>query len=285
MKDYWLLVRPRILALVLVAVGVSACATAEHPPPLHVLLHAMFGTALLVAGALALNQWWELQSDSRMPRTAPRPLPTGRLSRRRAGWFGLGLSSAGMGYLAMTHWGTLLPLVAAASWLVYLCAYTPLKTRTAWQTPVGAVAGAIPALVGAAAADAVLSPLAWNLFGILYCWQLPHAMAIAWLYRREFAAGGLRLATVVDPSGRSAAALACAGAAAALPLGILPTPLSLAGWGYGISAFLLGLAYFGLAAWFGRRRDDLSARWLLRASIIYLPLLLAALLVGKTCPR
>ena len=177
MKDYWLLVRPRILALVLVAVGVSACATAEHPPPLHVLVHAMFGTALLVAGALALNQWWELQSDSRMPRTAPRPLPTGRLSRRRAGWFGLGLSSAGMGYLAMTHWETL------------------------------------------------------------------------------------------------------------LPLGILPTPLSLAGWGYGISAFLLGLAYFGSAAWFGRRRDDLSARWLLRASLIYLSLLLAALLVGKTCPR
>ncbi len=281
MRDYWVLVRPRILALVLVTVGVSAFSTAEYPFPHRALLHAVVGTGLLTAGALALNQWWEVHSDSQMARTAPRPLPAGRVSSRRGGWFGLGLSLLGMGYLAVAHGGTALLAVAGAGWLAYLCAYTPLKTRTPWQTPVGAAAGAIPVLIGAAAVDTLKSPLAWNLFGILYSWQLPHAMAVAWLYRQQFAAAGIKLAPVVDPGGRSAGTLACAAAAATWMLGIVPAVLFSAGWGYAIASFVLGLGYFATALWFAMRTDERAARWLLRASLIYLCLLLAALTASK----
>jgi len=280
-RDYWLLVRPRVLALVLVSVGVSAFLTAAHPLRLPVLLNAILGTSLLTAGALALNQWWELPSDARMPRTAPRPLPSGRLSPRHGGWFGASLSLLGMGYLAIAHRGTWLLVIAASSWLLYLGVYTPLKSRSPWQTPVGAAAGAMPALIGAAAADGLQDALAWNLFAILYSWQLPHAMAVGWLYREQFASGGLRLATVVDPSGRSAAMIACAGAAAAWLLGVLPVRFLPAGWQCAAAAFLLGLGYFASAVWFAARRDELSARWLLRASVVHLPLLWTVLLAGK----
>ena len=281
MKDYWLLVRPRVLVLVLVSVGVSAFLTAASPLQLPVLLHAILGTSFLTAGALALNQWWELPSDARMPRTAPRPLPAGRLSPRHGGWFGATLSLLGMGYLAITHRGTWLLIIAAGSWLLYMGAYTPLKSRSTWQTPVGAAAGAMPVLIGAAAADGLQNPLAWNLFAILYSWQLPHAMAVAWIYREQFAAAGLRLATVADPTGRSAAIIACAGAAAAWLLGMLPVRFLPAGWQCAAAAFLLGLGYFASAVWFAVRRDESSARWLLRVSVVHLPMLWAVLVASK----
>jgi len=280
-KDYWLLVRPGVLGLVLVSVGVSAFLTAPCPLRLPVLLHTILGTSLLTAGALGLNQWWELPSDARMPRTAPRPLPAGRLSPRHAGCFGAGLSLLGMGYLAVTHRGTWLLIAAAGSWLLYLGVYTPLKSRSPWQTPVGAAAGAMPALIGAAAANGLHNPLAWNLFAILYSWQLPHAMAVAWLYREQFAAAGLKVATVVDPTGRSAAIIACAGAAAAWLLGMLSVSFIPAEWQCAAAVFLLGLGYFASAVWFAVRRDEPSARWLLRVSVMHLSALWAVLAASK----
>ena len=171
----------------------------------------------------------------------------------------------------------LLVALAALSWAIYLFTYTPLKSRTAWQTPVGALAGAMPVMLGAATAGAPTSLMALTLFGIVYFWQFPHAMAIAWLYRRQFAAAEVKLATVLDPSGRSAGVLAVLGAVILLPVSMLPATCGGMGWEYAFCALLAGSAYGAVAVIFLLRPADVSARWLLRASLVYLPVLLAAL--------
>jgi len=165
------------------------------------------------------------------------------------------------------------------SWVLYVWMYTPLKRRSAWQTPLGAVAGAMPILMGAAVArgwpNGVMPVV---LFAVVYFWQFPHTMAVAWLYRDELAAANLKVATVVDPSGRVAGRLSLAGAAALVPLSLLPCLAGSIGWGYAAIATLLSLGYLAPAVWFWLRADDASARALLRASLVYLPAICAALL-------
>ena len=165
-------------------------------------------------------------------------------------------------------------ILAIVGWMVYVLAYTPLKRRSIWQTPVGAAAGAMPALLGAAAVGSPLNPIGWSLFGIVFCWQLPHAMAIAWLYRRQFADAGVRVATVVDPTGRIAARFAVFGAILLMPVSFAPVMFSEMGWIYGVLAALLGLGYFLFSFAFYRSRDDATAWRLLWASLAYLPLML-----------
>ena len=277
-RSYIALVRPRIMALVLVAMAVAALAAGPQPIAPAALAHALFGTALVIAGAVALNQRYEYRADAVMPRTAARPLPAGRMSRSGAMAFGLATTVAGLAYLVWATTATLTAL-AGLSWLLYVAAYTPLKAQTPWQTPVGAVAGAMPVLLGAAAADALTSSVAWGLFGVLFCWQLPHAMAIAWLFRDEFAAARVKVAPVVDPSGRSAAALARGGAAALIPLGAWSA--SSGGWLWSGGAALAGAAFTIVALAFGRDRSAARARWLLRASLIYLPVVLGLILAAR----
>ncbi len=277
MSDYWRLLRPRIVALVLAAMLVSAWTAAEQTPNRLALFHALLGAAGVIAGAIAFNQRLEFRSDAKMPRTAGRPLPSGRLSNRHVTWFAVLATIAGLAYLAV-FCSTRLAGLALLSWIFYVAAYTPLKTRSVWQTPVGALAGAMPVLLGAAAVDAPGSRLAWCLFGIVFFWQFPHSMAIAWLYRREFAAAEVRVATVVDATGRTAGRLAVAGAALLLPVGLLPALISLARWEYGATAAVLGLVYLWLALRFISAPSDATARRLLRMSLIYLPILLAMLL-------
>jgi protoheme IX farnesyltransferase len=238
------------------------------------------GAGLAIAGAIALNQRMEVGGDAKMARTAGRPLPSGRLSRKQVTRFGIAASVAGLAYLAIFADAAVV-LLTAASWAIYVWAYTPLKSRSAWQTPIGAVAGAVPALLGAAVADAALSPLALSLFGIVYFWQLPHSMAIAWLYRDQFAAAGVRLPTVVDPSGRTAGITAFFGAGCTMLLGAASLLLNVAGRPYAPFALLLGVFYTWAAGGFLRSRNEQTARRLLRASLEYLPLLLAALLLTK----
>jgi len=279
MAAYARLTRPRILVMVMFSMAAALWAVEEPIPSFAVAAHALFGTALVIAGALALNQRIEWNRDAVMQRTAKRPLPAGQVTEGQATCFGLLLSLGGMAYLATFSTWSLLAL-AATSWSIYLWAYTPLKAKTVWQTPVGAVAGAMPVLLGATTVDATFSPMALVLFGILYFWQFPHAMAIAWLYRRQFQAAGMQLATVVDPSGRSAGILAVAGAVILMPISLIPSMLEWTGWPYNLTALLLGHGYMATSFALLRRRDDRSAKWLLRMSLLYLPLLLIALLAS-----
>ena len=235
------------------------------------------GAALVIAGAVALNQRLEWHYDAQMPRTAARPLPAGRLTRRQVTYFGLATTAIGLTYLAAAT-NAILVVLAAIGWLVYVGIYTPLKTRSTWQTPVGAAAGATPVLLGAAAVGGSLNPYAWILFAIVYFWQFPHSMAIAWRYRREFAAARVKVAPATDPTGQTAGIWALLGAALLLPVSLAPVFLGLAGVGYGVAALVLGTAYLAMSVRFARRPDDVTARRLLVASLVYLPAMLLALL-------
>lgn len=275
---FWQLSRPRIVAMVALTIVVGALAA---PPSIGLveLANALVGTIAVVVGAIALNQRIERTSDGRMPRTAVRPLPSGRLSDREVTCCAAVLTVFGLAYLAAT---VNLPatLLAAASWLIYVWVYTPLKVFTIWQTPIGAIPGAMPALVGSAAAGATFGVHGLALFAIVYFWQFPHAMAIAWLYREEFGRAGMRVASVTDPSGKTAAAIALCGAILLLPASLLPLAGDGAGLGYALAASVPGLVYLASSIGFWRRRDERTARTLLRVSVVYLPVVLAALLAA-----
>ena len=276
--EYYQLMRPRIVGMVLFTMAVAAPVAAGHWPGWQVLAPGLLGSSLVIIGAVAFNQRIEHRTDGLMARTARRPLPTGRLSKRAGTLFGLAASLAGLGILAA--WGdrTIL-LLALASWVIYVAIYTPIKPYSAWQTPIGAVTGAMPILLGAAAAQNAWSFPALVLFGILYFWQFPHAMAIAWLYRREFAAAELKLLTVVDQTGRRAGWLGVAGALLLLAVSLLPRIVGRWGWGLTGLAVVLGLIYLAAAIEFLRHPDDRRARRLLRVSLIYLMILFVAFLV------
>jgi protoheme IX farnesyltransferase len=275
LRDYADLTRPRIVGMVLLAMLVAAMVSGRDLPGRRIA-HALAGTGLVIVGAIALNQRLERWTDSRMTRTAPRPLPSGRLTTGQVTAFGLATSTAGLVYLAALGNGWLLGL-ALVSWALYVLVYTPLKSRSAWQTPVGAIAGAMPVLLGAAAAGVPWSTTGLVLFGVVFFWQFPHAMAIAWLYREEFRQAGLRLPTVTDPSGRRASRVALAGATALLPVSLGPAFFAGFGTVYAIAATGAGLGYLAAAAQFRIRTDDRSARRLLRVSLVYLLVLFAAL--------
>ena len=171
-----------------------------------------------------------------------------------------------------------------ANWVFYVACYTPLKSRTAWQLPVGAVAGAMPMLIGGAVAGAPLSAMSLALFGIVFCWQFPHAMAIAWIYREQYARAGLQVVSVPDPSGRWRHP-GRAGAAVLLPVSILPVAAADANAWFGGVAIVCGLAYLCPGSRFWRERTDLRARQMLWASFLYLPVVLIGLLLSAVSYR
>ncbi len=282
MEKYIQLTRPRIVMMVLFALAVAAWTCGAQPPAWSYLLQVLFGMTLITAGSVAMNQWYEQRSDALMARTQNRPIPTGRVSSQRALAFGLTLSLAGMVFLLATAtvWVTGLAIV---NWLFYVACYTPLKARSVWQLPVGAVAGALPMLIGGAVADAPLNDLSWALFGLLYFWQFPHAIAIAWIYRHQYAQAGLRVASVQDPSGRLSGRLAMLGGTVLVPVSLLPVWLGMAYPWFGVVAFVGGLAYLWPTIRFWRSHSDLHARHVLWASFAHLPLVLIALLCSL-CP-
>ncbi|NUQ64980.1 MAG: protoheme IX farnesyltransferase [Pirellulales bacterium] len=279
LRDYYELVRPRIVGLVLFTMVIAAVVSSAGSVAWLTLLHAVSGSTLVIIGAIALNARLERASDVKMVRTAGRPLPAGRLPQRQVAWFGAITSVVGGVYLAALVNGWIVVL-AVVSWIVYVWIYTPLKIFTAWQTPIGAVAGAMPVLLGSAAVGEPFNTTALALFGVIYLWQFPHAMAIAWLYRRDFAAADLRVATVVDPSGRTAARLAVFGAIALIPVSMVPVFVGTAGWAYGSIALLLGIAYLLPSLLFWSRRNDIAARLLLRISFAYVPVVFLAILLA-----
>lgn len=280
LRDYIELTKPKIVVMELVTIIVAASVASWGQPDWQSLAYALVGTGLVAAGASAWNQWIERKSDARMPRTADRPLPAGRLSSREAIWFGTITTVAGVALLATTvNWLT--AVLGLLTWAAYVCAYTPLKSRTSHNTAVGAVAGAMPVLMGWTAVGGHLNLAAATLFMIVFLWQFPHFMAIAWMYRDDYAAGGCQMLSVVDPTGRRVGLLAVVGALVLLPVSVLPAVVRLAGTGYFLGALVFGLAQLAAAAWFARRLDERSARLLLRASLVYLPTVLVLLLLSS----
>lgn len=273
LADYLELSKPRIAVLELVVVSVCAYAAGWNPGQAWLLASTLLGTALLAASASALNQWLERDVDGLMQRTCGRPLPAGRLTGGDVLAFGLATAAAGTGMLlVLVNLRT--ALVGLAAWALYVWVYTPLKSRTVANTAVGAVAGALPVLIGWSAAGGAwgLETFAW--FLILFLWQFPHFMAIAWLYRAQYAAAELKMLAVTDPTGLRAGAQAVLAALALVPVSLVPV-LQQAGSGLYFAWTLgLGLGQLACAAAFLLRTNDLTARWLLRASLIYLPMLL-----------
>ncbi|MBN8248089.1 MAG: heme o synthase [Verrucomicrobia bacterium] len=235
---------------------------------------------LLAAGAAVLNQLLERVWDSRMRRTADRPLPSGRVTPNTALAAGAALSVAGMGWLLIAV-NPLTALLGAVTLVTYLFCYTPLKRRTVLNTVVGAIPGALPPLMGWTAATQSLSAPGWSLFGILFFWQLPHFMAIAWLYRDDYAGAGYRMLSGVDPDGRRTAASAVRNTFALLLVSWFPYLFGLAGRWYLAGALLMGIGFLAASVVFARTRTPRTARLLFFASILYLPLLLVLLVVDK----
>lgn len=280
-RDYIELTKPRIAVMELVVVAAAATvATWGQPNPL-VLVHAMIGTLLVAASASAANQWLERHRDARMARTADRPLPAGRLLPGEAIWFSAVTLLTGAMYLA---WFTNLACLgwALLTWGVYVLAYTPLKTLSATNTAVGAVSGALPVLIGWSATGVAIDARAMALVLVLFLWQFPHFMAIAWLHREGYARAGYQMLTVVDPTGRRAGWQAVLAGAALVPVSLVPV-LENPGPGsvlYIVVAAILGLGQLALAAAFWHSPGDTRARLLLRASLVYLPTLLAMLMLA-----
>ncbi len=272
------LTKPRISTLVLVVVAVAAWSARWGAPEIVLLLHGLVGTALVAASSGAINQWLEKNRDARMRRTKDRPLPTGRLSETEVLVFGAITLLFGEIYLAVAV-NITTALLGLATWALYVAAYTPLKTRTPLNTHVGAVSGAMPVLIGWSSVEGVWDVRAAALFSILFLWQFPHFMAIAWIYRQEYARAGMKMLTVVDPSGQRAGRLAICTAFVLVPVSVLPALYSPGATIYALGAIVLGVLQFAAAATFFISRDDLSARRLLHASLIYLPLQLVLLLM------
>jgi len=277
MRDYLELTKPRITALIVIcaAVGYVFGGGSIHTAT---FVHALLGTALLASGTAALNQWYEAESDGKMRRTRMRPLPDGRVSAFDARMFGLLLSAAGLVLLGLL---VNLPATALAltTLVVYLIVYTPMKRRSSLATLVGAVPGALPPLIGWAASHGGLSIGGGALFLIVFLWQIPHFMALAWMYRDDYRAAGFPMLPVVEPDGLRTGQQALLYAAALLPVSIGPTVVGIAGWTYFWLALVLGVGLLVLSARFARERTDRSARTLFFASIIYLPLIWAVMVL------
>jgi protoheme IX farnesyltransferase len=276
--DFLALTKPRLNLLVVATTLAGYYLGAERFDP-GLLANTVAGTALVAGGAAALNEVLERRTDGLMRRTRNRPLPGGRLRVSTATWFALALSAAGLAELALWANG-LAAIVAAATLVCYALVYTPLKSRTSLATLVGGVPGGLPPMIGWAAARGTLSLEAWVLFAIVFLWQMPHFLAIAWMCREDYARAGLPMLPVVEPDGRSTAQQVVLYASVLVPVSLLPTLLGVAGRTYFAGALALGAGFLVLGLQFARRRSNVSARRLFLGSISYLPLLWALMLAN-----
>jgi len=275
-SDLVALTKPRVVVMVLVTTLVGYHTGLTGSPDYLRMIHLLIGTLLAAGGTLTLNQYWERDVDARMDRTRARPLPGGRLQPLEALVFGVALTMLGTAYLAALV-GAVAALVTAATAVLYLFAYTPLKRRTALCTLVGAVPGALPPVVGWAAARGDVTAGAWVLFGILFLWQLPHTLSIARLYREDYARAGVRLLPVIDPNGASTERQIVLACLALLAVSLLPTVIGWTGPIYLAGALALGLAFAGVGIGQALAPSAHSARRVLLVSLLYLPLLLGLL--------
>lgn len=277
-RDYFVLSKPRITLMILLTVGVAMAVayrtvgTATHPL---VWFATLVGTAMVAASASVLNQWYERDRDSVMPRTQRRPLPSGRLTTAEAAVFGWMLLALGILILGLgANW--MAASISGTTWFIYCWIYTPMKTMSWWNTAVGTLPGALPVMIGWTAAGGGLWELqGWLLTSIVILWQFPHFMAIAWLYREQYTRAGFRMLTREEPTGRAAAWHALLPAIALIPASMfLMRPSSPWTWIFAILGGLVALPQIRYSCRFLLHRDDVHARSLLRASLVFLPAIL-----------
>jgi protoheme IX farnesyltransferase len=274
-RDYVDLLKPRVMSLVVFTGLVGVLIAPGHAHPFAAAL-AVLAIALGSGAAGAINMWYERDLDALMTRTANRPLPAGRVAPEDARIFGLALSAAGLALLAArANW--LSAALALATLLTYVLIYTPMKRRTPLSTIVGALPGALPALIGWTASHGRIDLSGAALFAIVFCWQLPHFMAIAWLYRDDYGKAGFPMLSVIDPGGRRSGRQAVFFAAALVPFSLAP----IASGPFFAAVLLLGLLQLALAVRFAIARSDGSARALFLGSITYLPLVWIALIADR----
>jgi len=280
LRDFYDLSKPGIGFYSLLTTAASFWLASAVFDPVR-FIHTLIATGLVTCGGGALNQVIEVEADSQMRRTEKRPLPSGRVSPLAGLLFGVLASVCGAGYMFFFVNG-LASLLAILTLGGYLFVYTPLKKKTHFATLVGAVPGAVPILIGWAAVRGSLGMEAWALFAILFLWQIPHFLAIAWMYRKDYARAGFPLLTVIDPEGNRSALQILNYTLALVPVSLLPTLMHMTGAIYFCGALLLGIG-FGIAAIrAASQRTNTTARQLLFASIIYLPVLLALLAIDKS---
>jgi protoheme IX farnesyltransferase len=284
MRDYIELTKPRITWLILMSTGIGYF----FGLPSHqwrainwlLLLHTILGTGLIASGTAALNQWYERAADLKMHRTAGRPLPSGRLTAGRALAFGIALSVAGFAELWLGV-NLLSALIGAFTLASYLFLYTPMKQRTWWSTTVGAIPGAMPPMIGYAAAAGAITRESWVLFAILFLWQFPHFYSIAWMYKEDYARAGIRMLPVVDPDCRSTARQIVLYGIALIPVSLVPGMLGMTGRIYFIGALILGLLYLYSGVRVALERTLVRARAVLLTSVLYLPLIYGLMLLDR----
>ena len=280
MNDYVQLTKPRITWLILMSTAVGFFFGAGPGWSWLVLLHTIIGTGLIASGTAALNQWWEREADARMPRTQWRPLPSHRITPNSALWFGIALSV--LGFIELWLGANLLTAILGAFTLAsYLFIYTPLKQVTPHSTTVGAIPGAMPPVIGYAAAYGGLTPEAWTLFAILFLWQFPHFYSIAWLYRDDYSKAGIKMLPVVDETGERTARQILVYALLLVPVSLLPSYLGMSGNLYLLGALLLSLTYLYSGFRIASERTRFAARKVLLTSIVYLPLLYCLMIADR----
>lgn len=275
------LTKPRLNALILLTTFVGYFLGARDGMDGVTLFHVLGGTYAVAGGAAALNQAWERLYDARMARTRGRPVPSGRVEHREAILFGVGLILAGVCWLWFCI-NLLTALLGLASAAIYVLIYTPMKARSAWNTLVGAISGALPPVMGWTGAGQALDATALLLFAVLFFWQFPHFFALGWRYREEYQKGGFQMLASVDPKGATTAWLMTLGAAACIPSTALLTPLGVTGMVFLYGGMVLGLWYTWACAKFLITRDDALAKRAFFVSLAYLPAVLLLMMIDAT---
>jgi protoheme IX farnesyltransferase len=277
---YVALVKPRVLTMVLVATLTGFYLGSSWHMDLRLAMALMVGTAMAAGGTFSLNQYMERDLDVRMERTRSRPLPAGNLHPAEALWFGIGMTIAGLVYLYLTVNGPAAAVTAATA-IIYLLAYTPLKRFSPLCTAVGAIPGALPPVAGWAAIRGSIDAPAWTLFAIIYLWQLPHTLAIAQLYRKDYNSAGIHLLGTEDPDGHGTAGQVVINTLVLMAVAMLPTFLGFAGITYLVVALAFGGLMLTSGFQFAAKPDTAGARRVMIASLIYLPALLLVMVLDK----
>ena len=279
-RDFVALAKPRLNLLVVASTLVGYAMAPGEPLGLFAVCGLLLGTGLVAGGASAFNQVFERDLDALMRRTRTRPLPDQRLQPQEGLLFGSAVTIAGL-LLIVAASNLLAAAVALATLLSYAAIYTPLKRRTSFATVIGAIPGALPPIIGWAAVEGALPIQPWILFGIMFLWQLPHFLAIAWMYREDYARAGFPMLPVIEPDGRSTGRQSVLYAAALVPLSLAPSLMKMSGAIYFAGALVLGLGFLWLTVRFARTRSVGDARRVFFGSIIYLPVLWILMIANR----